>query len=89
VLRRAFAALPARLALTGGHLIRSTFSVAGGALAGSQVIDGIAPPSRPIRRCPLRSDRSRARDEEAGGDKRGKQSAALLVHDDQDYQMRS
>ncbi len=70
-----------------GHLIRDTFSVAGNMLAGPAVIEetarvyaqsmGMPFPQRLI--AALRAG------EAAGGDKRGKQSAALLIHDEEEY----
>jgi uncharacterized Ntn-hydrolase superfamily protein len=70
-----------------GHLIRSTFSVAGNMLAGPKVIEDTADtyeanPAMPFARRLIAAMHA---GEAAGGDKRGKQSAALLVHDDQDY----
>jgi uncharacterized Ntn-hydrolase superfamily protein len=72
-----------------GHLVGGTFSVAGNMLASAEVIEATA------RTYETRSDLSFARrllaamraGEEAGGDKRGRQSAALLVHDDDDFPM--
>jgi uncharacterized Ntn-hydrolase superfamily protein len=70
-----------------GHLIRSTFSVAGNMLAGPKVIEDTADTyeanlAMPFARRLIAAMRA---GETAGGDKRGKQSAALLVHDHQDY----
>jgi uncharacterized Ntn-hydrolase superfamily protein len=70
-----------------GHLIRDTFSVAGNMLAGPQVIERTADvfaasAHLPIARRFLAALRA---GEEAGGDKRGKQSAALLVYSTEEY----
>ena len=70
-----------------GHLLRETFSVAGNMLAGPEVIAETA------RVFELHADLSLPQrflaamkaGEEAGGDKRGKQSAAMLINDDQEY----
>ena len=70
-----------------GHTVRDTFSVAGNMLAGPRVlletIDAYETSSRlPFARRLLTAMRA---GEVAGGDKRGKQSAALLIHDGEDY----
>jgi len=70
-----------------GHLIRDTFSVAGNMLAGPQVIEQTADfyaahPELPFAQRLLLALKA---GEDAGGDKRGKQSAALLIHDQEDY----
>jgi uncharacterized Ntn-hydrolase superfamily protein len=70
-----------------GHLIRDTFSVAGNMLAGPQVIETTADfyethPELPFAQRLLLSLKA---GEDAGGDKRGKQSAALLIHDQEDH----
>jgi uncharacterized Ntn-hydrolase superfamily protein len=70
-----------------GHLIRSTFSVAGNMLAGPKVIEDTADTyeanlAMPFARRLIAAMRA---GEAAGGDKRGKQSAALLIHDGEDY----
>ena len=70
-----------------GHEVREAFSVAGNMLAGPVVV------ADTVRVYEARSDLPFARrliaamqaGEAAGGDKRGKQSAALLVHDGEDY----
>lgn len=72
-----------------GHLVRDGFSVAGNMLAGEAVIaDSAAAFARSAGK-PLAERFLLALEagEAAGGDKRGKQSAALLVHDDQDYSL--
>ncbi len=70
-----------------GHLIRDHFSVAGNMLAGPQVIEQTADfyaahPELPFAQRLLLALKA---GEDAGGDKRGKQSAALLIHDQEDY----
>ena len=70
-----------------GHEQRATFCVAGNMLAGPAVL------RETIRTYEDRADLSFARrlisamqaGEAAGGDKRGKQSASLLIHDGEDY----
>ena len=70
-----------------GHRICDAFSVAGNMLAGPDVIEDTihayaAQASLPFARRLIAAMRA---GEAAGGDKRGKQSAALLIHDDEDY----
>lgn len=70
-----------------GHRIESTFSVAGNMLSGAAVIDAtaaafVAAPETPFARRLIAALRA---GEAAGGDKRGRQSAALLIHDDEDH----
>ena len=70
-----------------GHLGGDGFSIAGNMLAGSRVLDDtakafIANASRPFPQRLLASMRA---GEAAGGVKRGKQSAALLIHDTEDW----
>jgi uncharacterized Ntn-hydrolase superfamily protein len=70
-----------------GHALRPTFSVAGNMLAGPAVLaDTInayeAQSALPFAR---RLIAAMLAGEAAGGDKRGKQSAALLIHDGEDY----
>jgi uncharacterized Ntn-hydrolase superfamily protein len=70
-----------------GHVVRPAFSMAGNMLAGPTVL------AETIRVYEAASDLAFARrliaamraGEAAGGDKRGKQSAALLIHDAEDY----
>ncbi len=70
-----------------GHLVRGHFSVAGNMLAGPRVIEETArvfgeQDAMPFaRRLIAALDAGQA----AGGDKRGKQSAAILIHDGEDY----
>ena len=70
-----------------GHLIRDDFSVAGNMLAGPEVIEETArvfveQSGTPfVRRLIAALQAGQA----AGGDKRGRQSAAILVHDEEEY----
>ena len=70
-----------------GHLLFDNFSVAGNMLAGPQVLRAtadafIASAGRPLAE---RLIAAMSAGEAAGGDKRGKQSAALRIHGDEDY----
>lgn len=70
-----------------GHLVHDTFSIAGNMLAGEAVIHAtaetyVAQAAQPFARRLLAAMRA---GEAAGGDKRGKQSAALLIHDAEEY----
>jgi uncharacterized Ntn-hydrolase superfamily protein len=70
-----------------GHEVRETFSIAGNMLAGPAVLaDTIrayeVAPAAPFARRLIAAMQA---GEAAGGDKRGKQSAALLIHDGEDY----
>jgi uncharacterized Ntn-hydrolase superfamily protein len=70
-----------------GHLARPTLSVAGNMLAGPDVIAATARTyeanlALPFARRLILAMRA---GEAAGGDKRGRQSAALLIHDGEDY----
>jgi uncharacterized Ntn-hydrolase superfamily protein len=70
-----------------GHLVCDRFSVAGNMLAGEQVIAETArvfaaSPDMPLARRFLAALKA---GEAAGGDKRGKQSAAILIHDEEEY----
>jgi uncharacterized Ntn-hydrolase superfamily protein len=70
-----------------GHIICDDFSVAGNMLTGPQVVDATASIYRQARGRAF-ADRLIAALEagqEAGGDKRGRQSAALLIHTGEDY----
>lgn len=72
-----------------GHLIRQNFSVAGNMLAGPEVIEETARvfvemEGQPLARRFLAALKA---GEAAGGDKRGKQSAAILIHDDEEYSL--
>jgi uncharacterized Ntn-hydrolase superfamily protein len=72
-----------------GHLVRNTFSVAGNMLTGPAVIEETAHvyEQQSALPFPRRLLAAMKAGEEAGGDKRGKQSAALLIHDDEDYSL--
>jgi uncharacterized Ntn-hydrolase superfamily protein len=72
-----------------GHLVEDNVSVAGNMLAGPQVIAETlrvykqkAGEGAPLAECLLTAMEA---GEAAGGDKRGKQSAALVLYRDQDY----
>jgi uncharacterized Ntn-hydrolase superfamily protein len=70
-----------------GHLVRETFSVAGNMLAGPQVIEETARVFAAEAAMPFarRMIAALQAGQAVGGDKRGKQSAAILIHDDEDY----
>ena len=70
-----------------GHLVDADFSVAGNMLAGPQVIDATAQAYRDTAGLPLaeRLIAAMTAGEAAGGDKRGKQAAALRIHADEDH----
>lgn len=70
-----------------GHLIRDDFSVAGNMLAGPRVIEETAKAFAANANLDLarRFLVALKAGEEAGGDKRGKQSAAILIHDNEEY----
>ena len=70
-----------------GHLAGAGFSVAGNMLAGAAVLDATASAYLESAGRPLaeRLPAAMAAGESAGGDKRGKQSAALRIHADEDY----
>jgi uncharacterized Ntn-hydrolase superfamily protein len=70
-----------------GHLKGEGFSIAGNMLAGARVLDDtaatyVASESLPFPQRLLAAMRS---GEAAGGDKRGKQSAALLIHGEEEW----
>ena len=70
-----------------GHTVRDGFSVAGNMLAGAAVVQDSAvaferSAGRPLAERLLIALRA---GDAAGGDKRGKQSAAMLIHDAEDY----
>ena len=70
-----------------GHLLFPDFSVAGNMLTGAAVIEATAQAYQDTKGLPL-SERllaAMAAGEAAGGDKRGKQAAALRIHGDEDY----
>ena len=70
-----------------GHRLGESFSVAGNMLAGPEVIEASASAFLASAGWPLaeRLLQALAAGEAAGGDKRGKQAAALRVHGDEDY----
>ena len=70
-----------------GHTMRGGFSVAGNMLAGPQVIEATAESYATNTFLPFaeRLITALAAGDAAGGDKRGKQAAALLVYSGQDY----
>ncbi len=70
-----------------GHLQGEDFSVAGNMLAGRQVIEATASAYRTSAGQPLAERLLAAMQagEQAGGDKRGKQAAALRIQGDEDY----
>ena len=70
-----------------GHRLFPDFSVAGNMLAGPQVIDATAHAFQETAGRPLaeRLLAAMAAGEAAGGDKRGKQAAALRIHADEEY----
>jgi len=70
-----------------GHVAGDGFSIAGNMLAGARVLDDtarayVANKALPFARRLLAAMRA---GEAAGGDKRGKQSAALLIHDSEEW----
>jgi uncharacterized Ntn-hydrolase superfamily protein len=70
-----------------GHIEGDGFSIAGNMLAGARVLDDTAKtytanPSLPFAQRLIKAMRA---GEAAGGDKRGKQSAALLIHDEEEW----
>jgi uncharacterized Ntn-hydrolase superfamily protein len=70
-----------------GHLVFDEFSVAGNMLAGRQVIEATAKAFEAARGKPLAERFLDALDagDAAGGDKRGRQSAAIRVHSGDEY----
>lgn len=70
-----------------GSMIGAGFSVAGNMLAGPDVIAATAETYRMAQHLPIarRLIAAMTAGEAAGGDKRGKQSAALLVHDREEF----
>jgi uncharacterized Ntn-hydrolase superfamily protein len=70
-----------------GHRLHGSFSVAGNMLAGPQVLAETARVYEAERAIPFarRLIAAMQAGEAAGGDKRGRQSAALLVHDGEEY----
>lgn len=70
-----------------GHCIRAGLSVAGNMLTGPEVIDATIAVYEASLGIPFarRLIAAMKAGEAAGGDRRGRQSAALLIHDEQDY----
>jgi uncharacterized Ntn-hydrolase superfamily protein len=70
-----------------GHVIRDGFSVAGNMLAGPRVVEDTAAAFAVHGGLPFprRLIAALKAGEAAGGDKRGRQSAALLIHGTEDY----
>ncbi len=70
-----------------GHRVFDDFSVAGNMLAGAQVLDATAQAYRENPALPLaeRLIAAMRAGEAAGGDKRGRQAAALRIQTDEDY----
>ena len=70
-----------------GHLVRETYSVAGNILTGAGVLDAMAAAYEAGTETPLaqRLIAAMKAGEQAGGDKRGRQSAALLIHGNEEW----
>lgn len=70
-----------------GHLVLDGLSVAGNMLVGPRVIEATAEAYQATAGKPMAERLLAAMDagEAAGGDKRGKQAAALRIHTDEDY----
>ena len=70
-----------------GHLLKPTYSLAGNILAGAGVLEAMAAAHEAGSELPLaqRLIAALKAAEAAGGDKRGRQSAALLIHGDKDW----
>ena len=86
--RRGFAAYTGAACIAWcGHALRESYSVAGNMLAGPAVLADTVRGYDDHAGLPLgrRLIAAMRAGEAAGGDKRGKQSAALLIHDQEDY----
>jgi uncharacterized Ntn-hydrolase superfamily protein len=72
-----------------GHLLKPTYSVAGNTLAGANVLEAMASAYEASMEAPFarRLIAAMLAGEAAGGDTRGRQSAALVVHDQEDYSL--
>jgi uncharacterized Ntn-hydrolase superfamily protein len=72
-----------------GHLIKEGFSVAGNTLTDAGVLEAMAAAYQANGEMPFarRLIAAMQAGEAAGGDSRGRQSAALLVHDQEDYSL--
>ncbi len=70
-----------------GHLAGEGFSVAGNMLAGAEVLQSTSEKFKSTMHLPFAERLLEAlhAGESAGGDKRGKQAAALLIHSTEDY----
>jgi uncharacterized Ntn-hydrolase superfamily protein len=70
-----------------GHIAGAGFSIAGNMLAGAQVLDDTAKAYVANEKLPFaqRLIAAMKAGEAAGGDKRGKQSAALLIHGEEEW----
>jgi uncharacterized Ntn-hydrolase superfamily protein len=70
-----------------GHVEGDDFSIAGNMLAGAAVLDDTAKAYTTNQKLPFpqRLIAAMRAGEAAGGDKRGKQSAALLIHDSEEW----
>jgi uncharacterized Ntn-hydrolase superfamily protein len=70
-----------------GHIEGDGFSIAGNMLTGARVLDDTAKSYTANRTLPFaqRLIKAMRAGEAAGGDKRGKQSAALLIHDEEEW----
>jgi uncharacterized Ntn-hydrolase superfamily protein len=70
-----------------GHIEGDGFSIAGNMLAGARVLDDTAKAYASSEKLPFaqRLIATMRAGEAAGGDKRGKQSAALLIHDQEEW----
>jgi len=70
-----------------GHIEGNGFSIAGNMLAGPRVLDDTAKAyaANPTLPFPQRLIAAMHAGEAAGGDKRGRQSAALLIHGDEEW----
>ncbi|MEQ1648660.1 MAG: DUF1028 domain-containing protein [Hyphomicrobiaceae bacterium] len=70
-----------------GHRVAPGLSIAGNMLAGDTVIDATLAAYQAANDLPLgrRLIAAMQAGEAAGGDKRGKQAAAVLIHDEEDY----
>jgi uncharacterized Ntn-hydrolase superfamily protein len=70
-----------------GHIEGGGFSIAGNMLAGARVLDDTAKTYTAHESLPFaqRLIKAMRAGEAAGGDKRGKQSAALLIHDEEEW----
>lgn len=72
-----------------GHLCQQTYSLAGNTLAGANVLEAMAAAYEANAETPFarRLIAAMQAGDAAGGDTRGRQSAALVVHDEEDYSL--